>query len=312
LARHKQFSERRLIDWIRCRGQTASANVEIGPGDDTALVRMGSERLLMTVDTIAEGVDFTLPTASPRQIGRKALAINLSDIAAMGGRPSFCVASVALTRGIEETFARELYKGLRRAADRYGCPLVGGDVTTWDGGVVVTVAAGGVLAGKKAVRRNGARPGDLVLVTGTLGGSILGGHLRFTPRLAEGAWLAEMFPPTAMIDISDGLGVDSGHLAEESGCAISIEARGVPVSTAARRLAGESGKSALEHAVGDGEDFELLLTLPAAMAARCIEAWSFRTRLSVIGKVSKGAGVRLVHNDGSEERIDTKGYQHIG
>ncbi len=307
----RDLSEGELIAWIRNRIRFDKRFVKIGPGDDAALVKPASRDLLFTVDTVAEGVDFALDETTASDIGRKALAINLSDLAAMGGRPLCCVASVVLRRGLGSRFSKDLYKGLAAAARRFSCDLVGGDVTGWGSGVVVTVAAVGVLCGKRAITRGGARPGHSVLVTGTLGGSILGKHLKFTPRLAEAEWLARHFPPAAMIDISDGLGVDSGHIAHESAAAIIIDASRVPVSAAARRLAATTGKSALSHAVGDGEDFELLFALDKHRAAKCLEAWPFKTRLTASGRVEKGSGSYLFFKDHHRERIDSEGYQHL-
>jgi len=359
-AAKRDMAERELIKWMRRRIRVDSKTVPIGPGDDAALVVMPSRRELVTIDTIAEGVDFVLPDtrekgpallrrgdplpcpsphwrgddkggraqaltrraefgrsdgvrpARAREIGRKAILVNLSDIAAMGGAPSWCVVAAALRRGLGAEFAKGLYLGLEEAAEEYGCPLVGGDVTGWNDGVVVTVAMGGVLAGRRAITRGGARPGDVVCVTGALGGSILGKHLRFEPRLAEGAWLARHHAPTAMIDISDGLGVDSAHIGEESGVCIEIDEARIPVSAAAKRLARRDGKTALHHAIADGEDFELLFTVGRREAARAAKEWPFKTPVSEIGRVCKGRGVALLRADGARERIDVEGYEHLG
>jgi thiamine-monophosphate kinase len=303
--------ERELVRWIRRRAAFDKRLVPIGPGDDAALVTVSSPNLLVAIDTIAEGVDFTLAKATPAAIGRKALAVNLSDIAAMGGIPSWCLASVNLRECLGGAFARGLASGLLAAARKFKCPLVGGDITGWKGGVVVTVAIAGTPAGKKAITRAGARPGDIVFVTGTLGGSILGKHLSFTPRLAEAKWLATHTAPTAMIDISDGLGVDAAHVADESRVAMRLDAAALPISAAARRLARTSGKSPLHHAISDGEDFELLFTLPRAKAPAILRRWPFRTRLTVIGRADKGRGVTLTARDGTKERIDAEGYEHL-
>jgi thiamine-monophosphate kinase len=306
------MTERELISWVRGRLRIDSPIVEIGPGDDTALIHAPSLRMLLAIDTIAEGVDFIVGKASPRAIGRKALAVNLSDIAAMGGRPLWCMISVNLREGLGAAFARGVYLGLEKLSREAKCPLVGGDVTGWKDGVVVTVAIGGTLAGKQAITRSGAKPGDVVLVTGALGGSILGKHLRFTPRLEEGAWLAQHAAPSAMIDMSDGLGVDAGHIAAESGVALEIDAGRIPVSPDARRLARRDRGSPLSHAVGDGEDFELLFTMARRTAERVLREKPFRTRVTAIGRVVEGSGAWLVREDGKRERIDAKGYEHLG
>jgi len=308
----KKISERELISWIRGRGRSGGELLEIGPGDDAALLRLPSRRLVATIDTIAEGVDFFLDETTPEQVGRKALAANLSDLAAMGARPLFCLVSVALREGLGRDFARGLYRGVEKLAEKYDCAVAGGDVTGWEGGLVLTIAAAGTPAAKRALTRSGARPGEALLVTGRLGGSILGKHFTFTPRIEEAAWLAENLPVGAMIDISDGLGVDAGHVAAESRVRLSIDAAKVPVSRPARRLAERTGKSPLEHAVSDGEDFELLFTLPEPEAARCIEQRPFRTRITRIGRVEEGEGVELRLADGTTRRIEREGYEHLG
>jgi len=305
------LTEAELVGWIRNHTKVDPALVPVGPGDDAAVVKASGRRLVVTVDTIAEGVDFEIPAAAAREVGRKAVAVNLSDLAAMGAVPICCVASAVLRAGLGAGFAKDLYQGMRSIAAKFDCPVTGGDLTGWSGGVVVTVTAIGKPAGAAVVTRSGARPGDMVLVTGTLGGSICGKHLKFTPRVAEGVWLARNFAPTAMIDISDGLGVDAAHIAAESGCRVVIDAAAVPISAAARRLAGGGPGAAMDRAVGDGEDFELLLAMPAARAQKCMAEWPFRTRLTRVGEVLEGRGAVLRHGDGREERIDSEGYQHF-
>jgi len=306
------MTERELIGWLKRRIRVDKSAAPIGPGDDMALVAASAKRILVAIDTIAEGVDFTLEDSSAEEIGRKALAVNLSDVAAMGGAPAWCVASVALRKGLGADFAKGIAEGLLRLSRKYKCPLVGGDVTGWKDGVVVTVAIGATPTGLKPITRAGARAGDAVCVTGTLGGSILGKHLRFEPRVAEGAWLAKYARVTSMIDISDGLGVDAAHIAEESGAGIVIDEERIPISAAAKRLAKQDRKTALCHAIGDGEDFELLFTLGQRDAERVMRAWAFRTRVTVIGRVIKGRGVVLSRADGRKERIDAEGYEHLG
>lgn len=309
-AKRQGFSERELVSWIRKRSKENAPFVKTGPGDDAAVVSVASGDLLFAIDTVAEGVDFTLETASGFQIGRKAVAVNLSDMAAMGARGLFCLASVNLRRGLPSRFAKGLYRGIESLCGKFECPLVGGDVTTWEGGVVATVAIGGKAAGARAIERGGAAVGDRLFVTGSLGGSILGKHLKFTPRVEEAAWLAKNCTPTAMIDISDGLGVDAAHIAAESGVGFAIDAERIPVSRASRRLARSRDKSALGRAVSDGEDFELLFTLGAEKAQKCAESWPFETKLTQIGSADTGEGVRLIHKDNTVERIDTEGYEH--
>lgn len=242
-----------FINWIRSRTPSKD-RVLVGPGDDCAVLAHGSTPLLVSTDMLMDGVDFHLDEAGPRRAGRKAMAVNLSDIAAMAGEPVGAVVAVALPRG-RQGLAEELYLGLREMADAFETPIVGGDTNSWDGPLAITVTIFGEAA--KPVRRQGAKPGDWLFVTGPLGGSILGHHLDFTPRIREARLLNETIPLNAMIDISDGLSRDLHHILAESRCGAVLDARAIPIANDARTLADRSGSSFLNHALGDGEDFEL-------------------------------------------------------
>ncbi len=246
-----------FIEWIR--GQTPSAGrVLIGPGDDCAALSPGGLPWLITTDMLMDGTDFVLAEIGPHRIGRKAMAVNLSDLAAMAARPVGVVVSVALPKG-DDTLGRNLYRGLREMADAFGVPIVGGDTNSWNGPLVISVTAFG--EADRPVRRNGAKPGDWLFVTGPLGGSILGHHLDFTPRIAEALKLNEAVDLHAMIDISDGLSADLHHILEESGCGAVLHAEAIPIADAARQM---TGKTPLERALGDGEDFELVFAVSPA------------------------------------------------
>jgi thiamine-monophosphate kinase len=247
------------IAWLRSR-TPSDARVLIGPGDDCAVISPPPRPLLVTTDMLMDGTDFILAEVGPRRAGRKAMAANLSDIAAMAGVPTFAVASVALPRGGRE-IGSELYLGLRDAADAFGVALVGGDTNAWEGKLVISVTLLGECTARGPVTRSGARPGDWLFVTGPLGGSILGHHLDFTPRVREALALHEAVPLRAMCDISDGLAADLNHICEESKCGAVLHAEAIPISDAARELSRASGKTPLAHALGDGEDFELLFAV---------------------------------------------------
>src|SRR5438034_506976 len=246
------------IDWLRSR-TPADPRVLIGPGDDTAALRLSpTAATLVTTDMLLEGSCFLLDEAGPRRVGRKAMAVNLSDIAAMAGRPVAAVVSVGLPRGerrgVSPTWiAQELYTGLREVADAFDTALVGGDTNSWDGPLAISVTIVGEATGRGPVRRSGARPGDWIFITGPLGGSIRGHHLDFTPRVREALQLHAAVELHAMIDISDGLAADLAHICEESGCGAVLRAEAIPIADAASIMA--DGKPALEHALGDGEDF---------------------------------------------------------
>jgi thiamine-monophosphate kinase len=305
-----------LIDWIRRSLRTDAEAVPIGPGDDMALVRLAGEtEFLITVDVLLEGTHFDLRAASPRQVGYKAMAVSLSDAAAMASLPVAAVAWVGLPESATMRFARDLNRGLWDAADRFQCPIVGGDVTSWprgQGGLTIGTALVSRAAGVRPVRRSGARPGDWLLVTGLLGGSILGRHLEFLPRVAEARELARQADLHAMIDLSDGLSTDLAHLCRESGAAAEVQAAAVPISPDAARLAQKDGRTPLEHALNDGEDFELLLAVGPEDGARLAAAGAVGgVALAHIGQVVAGAGVTLVGPDGRREPLRMGGWEHF-
>jgi thiamine-monophosphate kinase len=251
-----------LIDWIRGRTRLDPRAVPLGPGDDMAIVRLaGESECLVTVDALVEGTHFDLAKATPREVGYKALAASLSDAAAMAALPVCAVAWVALPNGRDMAFAKEICRGLADAAQRFDCPIVGGDIVSGSGPLSVGTALVARADGIEPVRRSGAKAGDWLFATGELGGSVLGRHLSFVPRVAEARLLARTVMLHAMIDLSDGLSTDLGHLCEESGVGAEVEAEAVPISADARRLSETDGRPALEHALNDGEDFELLFAV---------------------------------------------------
>lgn len=255
------------IDWLR-QQTPADPRVLIGPGDDTAALRPGAGPLLVTTDMLLEGSCFRLAEAGPRLVGRKAMAVNLSDIAAMAGVPFAAVVSVGLPKAGGRALAEELYRGLREMADQFDTAVVGGDTNSWDGGLSISVTLLGEATARGPVRRNGARPGDWLLVTGPLGGSIRGKHLTFTPRVREALALHEAADLHALIDVSDGLAADLAHICEESRCGAVLAADRIPISADARAM--QDDRSALEHALGDGEDFELICAVAPADGARLL------------------------------------------
>jgi thiamine-monophosphate kinase len=253
------MSEFAYIDWLR-RQTPADPRVLIGPGDDTAVLRLRPDTpCLVTTDMLLEGSCFLLAKAGPRRVGRKAMAVNLSDIAAMAGRPVAAFVSVGLPRSGGRALGEELYRGLREVADAFDTALAGGDTNSWDGPLAIAVTLVGEATERGPVPRSGARPGDWLLVTGPLGGSILGKHLDFTPRVREALRLHTEAPLHAMLDVSDGLAADVWHLCQESRCGAVLWAEAIPISDDAHRLS--DGTSPLDHALGDGEDFELVFAV---------------------------------------------------
>ncbi len=304
----RRFRESDLIRWIRGESP-ANDTILVGIGDDAALVRNPSASTLITTDMLIQGVHFDLASASPREVGWKAMARNVSDIAAMGGRSTVAVAAAALPRGFPERDGQGIVRGLLDCADAFGVRLVGGDLAVTPGQLVLTVTLLGDLGGRPPVLRSGARVGDALLVTGTLGGSLLGKHLRFTPRQAEGLLLAERYTPHAMIDISDGLARDLHHILEESGVGARLWADRIPLSDDARRAAAASGRSPLDHALGDGEDYELLFTLDAVSASRLLAEQPLDVPLTQIGVITP-SGATIVRPDGTEHPLTPIGWEH--
>jgi thiamine-monophosphate kinase len=208
--------ESALLAWLRQR-LPAHPCLRLGPGDDAALLRLADgPECLVTVDLVSDGVDFQLRSTDPRRIGRKALAVNLSDIAAMAGKPLAAVIAVALPRENAFDLAVELYEGLLPLAERFDLPIAGGDLQSWDGPLVISVTLLGQPTHRGPLLRSGARPGDKIVVTGAFGGSILGRHLDFDPRIDEALLLADRYPLHAGMDVSDGLSLDLSRLANVS------------------------------------------------------------------------------------------------
>jgi thiamine-monophosphate kinase len=305
-------SEFEYVDWIRSR-TGAAAGVVIPPGDDMGAIAAppGGEPVLVTTDMIAEGTDFLRPEASPERIGYKAMAVSLSDVAAMAALPTGAVAAVMLPADADDALTEGLYAGMRRAADEFGCPLIGGDTNAWAGRLVLCTTVFARPGGVAPVLRSGARPGDVVAVTGTLGGSILGRHLDFVPRIREARILAGLVRLHAMMDLSDGLAGDIRHLCRESGAGALLDAAALPVSDAAGIRAERTGKPAWRHALEDGEDFELLFTLPPEDWAKLSASVPFAAGVTAIGEIDSSPGVRLRHPDGRVEPLAWRGWEHL-
>lgn len=305
VARH---GERKLIGEIKRWLGPASPRAPFGIGDDCAVLPASRHASLVTTDPVIYGQHFDA-TVPPRAVGAKLLKRNLSDIAAMGGRPVAAVVSLALAPDTRLAWLEQFYRGLAACARQFGVRIVGGDITQGPAGFFgAFLTLHGAATGGRVVTRTGARRGDRIFVTGPLGGSRLGHHHRFTPRLAEGAWLARRPEVVAMMDISDGLAKDLADLTP-AGLAPSLAASAIPVSAAARQAARRSERSPLEHALGDGEDYELLVVVRGD-PRRLVTAWRRRfgrARLFLIGSFVRPAELPA-------EAIalrDYHGYEHL-
>lgn len=311
MADKNKKGELALIDWIRRNGPAFRSKVSIAPGDDLAGLSLDGQELLFGCDQVLDGVHFELSECGARAAGRKALARNLSDVAAMAAEPVGAVASVALPNDMPSEEAQEVVRGMWELAQEFDCPVTGGDVGSWAGKLVINVSILARAAGVEPVLRSGAKPGDVIMVTGELGGAILGKHLSFVPLVKEARLLAKSVKVQAMIDVSDGLAVDLRHITEESGCGARIIAEQIPISEAAKELAKKCGRSALAHSLSDGEDYELLFTVAPGDADRAAEVLrAAGMRLSCIGEITQ-AKVVLVDKDGKEEELLAGGYEHF-
>ena len=262
-----------------------------GPGDDCAVLDPGpghASLQLLKTDALVGGVHF-LPTDAARAVGWKAIARVVSDIAAMGGKPEHFLVTLALPAATPLAWAEDLYRGMGDALQAFCASLAGGETSRVPEGSapVISVAATGSVPRENLVLRSTGRAGDALLVTGTLGGSLAGKHLGFTPRLGEALWLVTHHKPAAMMDVSDGLAKDLPRLAAACGCGCQLDMSAVPVTPGCT----------LEQALGDGEDFELLLAIQPERVGGLCAAWSLafpELPLSVIGRlVPAGEGDEL-------------------
>lgn len=284
--RLRDLGEDALIARI-LKGFPGGGALLVGPGDDCAVVDPGRGPLrLLKTDAIVEGIHF-LPETPAEKVGWKAVARVLSDFAAMGGRPEHLLVTVAIDAERPVAWMDGLYRGIRKCLAKHGGLLAGGETSRLpQRGAVISVAGEGSVERKHLVLRSGGKPGDLVIVTGRLGGSIRSKHLSFTPRLAEAAWLVEHLRPTAMMDLSDGVAKDLPRLAAASNCGFEI----------AEKLATNPGCTR-DQALRDGEDYELLLTVPEKRWKAAATAWKEafpKLPLTVIGRLAEpGKGTEL-------------------
>lgn len=267
-----------------------------GPGDDCAVIDLGPHfppLQLLKTDALVANVHY-LPDSPPRAIGWKSVARVISDFAAMGGHPERFLITLALPSDTPVAWVEDLYRGIGDCLEKFGGVLAGGETSSVPLGSssVISVAATGSVRREHLVLRSTARPGNVLLVTGNLGGSIHGKHLDFTPRIVEAAWLVSHFKPTAMMDLSDGLAKDLPRMAAASGCGFMIDYAALPITP---------GCTA-EEAIGDGEDFELLFAIEAERVAELFASWPFPDLpLTLIGAMTAP----------EQSQFLTRGWEHF-
>jgi thiamine-monophosphate kinase len=315
---------------------TERPDLLVGLGDDVAVLALpGDELLLATIDIQIERVHFLPELITPEQLGARALAINLSDIAAMGGQPWFALVSLALPEATEVEWLEQLYRGMRAAADRFGVAVVGGNISRARSDIAVDVALLGRIRREQLLTRAGAQPGDRVLVTGHLGEAaaglqlarhpefapdptdrefLLGRYLAPTPRVPEAALIAGQRQATAMIDLSDGLSSDIGHICEQSRVGVRIWAAELPIPPAVQQVAGWLNQPPWQLALAGGDDYELCFTAPAAAADElaALVARETGTPVTIVGEILPAEhGHRLLLADRQELPLEAAGWQHF-
>ncbi len=318
-----------LIGRIRNLASRRSPYTLIGIGDDAAVMKCSaSHALLGTTDLLLEQVHFDLSYTDFYSLGWKSASVNLSDIAAMGGRPRFCLTALGLPSSISVEEVTEFYRGFNGILRAHGTALVGGDTCSSRTGLLVSVTVLGEILPLRIVTRAGARPGDRIFVTGTLGDAAAGlellksgagsgeptarklmqKHLRPVPRVREGRMIAASGCASAMIDISDGLSSDLDHICEQSGVGAEINAEAIPVSSALNKLSKKLVLPALQYALSGGEDYELLFTVPPA---RVKKLRSLKLPVTEIGFIKSGRTVSLVDEEGRKRKLLPSGFDHF-
>ncbi len=327
----KQLGEFALIDLIKRDTINNKKNVVVGIGDDAAAFIPAPHQLqLVTTDMLVEKVHFDLCTTSARQLGYKSIAVNLSDIAAMGGVPRHVVVSIALPSYLDVDFVVSLYEGMKEICHEFGVNIIGGDTVSSPHGLVINVTAMGEVEPEKMQRRSGASVGELLVVTGTLGNSgcgldlLLRGkweeydffqplvtkHLVPKPQIRAGTMLASL-GATSMNDISDGLASEANEIARASNVGMRIYRDKIPLSPEVRSAAFALGKEGIDYALYGGEDYQLVFTILPKDFESLFQA-DIGIDITVIGEViEQSQGVQLVAKDGTASLLEPKGYNHF-
>jgi thiamine-monophosphate kinase len=307
-----------------CARLPQSRRLILGPGDDCAILAASPKPSLLTIDSMVEGVHFRLEWGTPAMLGAKALAVNLSDIAAMGGSPTVCVINLAVRPGLSARFFDELYRGLGKAAAAAGVAVAGGNITRASE-LTITVALLGAVEGQP-MRRDSARPGDKIYVTGTVGDAALGlrvlqdkivaagsardylvkRFLQPTAQVGPGRKLARLKPAPAAIDISDGLWQDLGHVLERSGVGAKIDNSALPLSAAYQQVYGNN----YDLALSGGDDYELLFCLRAP-ASEAELSRKLGVKVRCIGEITREKRALLVSETGETATVGSHGWDQL-
>ena len=316
--------EHKFIDWVKqvCEAPPHKQAV-LGIGDDAAIVDHGDNLTVVSTDLLADKVHFILGETPNRLIGRKALAVNLSDLAAMAAVPVSVVVGLLLPRSMDLEQAKEIFGGLKELADQFSVAIVGGDTNCHDGPLVINCAVTGVLPRSRDTANtwnmSAAKEGDDILVSGDFGNSITGKHLTFEPRIDLAIYLAKHYQINAATDITDSLAIDLAAIAEKSGCGVRVSLADIPISAAAQKLDGEVSvdeeghlkvSAAVAGALFDGEDFELAVTVSPETADKILADKNCPSPLTRVGSITSTSGFEIVEGSGQAVKILPRGYEH--
>jgi thiamine-monophosphate kinase len=298
-----------ITGWFARQRNLPACGFPIGIGDDMAEIRLAEGvSVLITTDMLLDGVHFDLKTATLEQVGYKAMAASLSDCAAMATVPVAAVVSVGLPIGFGQNQLKKLHSGIIEASDKFNCPLIGGDITKWSDSskFVSNVAMLSRLAGNLPVRRNGAKVGDAICITGSLGGALLGKHLNFVPRVKEALKITSLVKLNSMMDLSDGLSSDLNRICAQSNVSAILDANSIPISPDAKK-----SQDPLSSAINDGEDFELLFTLAEDNCVRLLKHWNDSVPITRIGTITDVGKIQIKMPDGKIMELKPSGYDHL-
>ncbi len=314
------ISEESLIKMFTPDIDCLGNHVVKGIGDDTAVIDCENQSeyyWLLTQDSVVDGKHFLIGDTDPYRVGWKSVARSISDIAAMAGEPVGVLVALGLTKNIEVDWIKKVYSGINACISEYGCFLIGGDVSSCENEVFLSVTVLGKVRKNKVCYRAGATRDDFLCVTGDLGGSILRKHLDFTPRIKESIWLTDNLDVTSMIDLSDGLGKDIFHLVEEGSVGFRLDYEAIPISDDAKKMAENDINKSFHRALNDGEDYELLFTVSGESVGVRRKLSEFREifgiSCSVIGRVIEGVnGVEIFKGDKFHSELKKGGFEHFG
>ncbi len=294
-------------------------NIIRGIGDDCAVVGFDQQKdsyILLTQDSLISGRHFIYEQDDPYYVGWKALARSVSDIAAMGGDPQSSLVSYGIPSGTPVAWLKRVFEGLHDCATKYCCPIIGGDMASTSSELFFSTTCMGEVTKDKMVLRSGALAGDMLCVTGTLGGSIMGKHLCFEPRVVHAKWLIEHGSISSMIDLSDGVAKDLFHIAESSSVGFQVDCESIPVSATIEEQYGDDRDTAVSHALYDGEDYELLFTVSGTQGQVQQLCDSFISQFdipcTIIGRcVEDTPKVELWKQGNKHKSIDPGGFEHF-